>query len=261
MLETIEEIQLQDIVRGVSCLRHTFHNVRGHSFAYKVSGESLYRFENYDDLLMPLRAGELLFIPKGSVYEVTRSCTGTSEYVLLSFDADIPDAHPQLWSMEGYPDTDALCSELVRLWLFDRQAAKFKARAALYNILAYLTALERAKYTHKRNFSIIAPAVEHLQCHIFDAELRAGELHHFCGVSDTYFRQIFRANYGVTPREYVRNKRLAQARAILSSGDFRSVAEVARSVGYTDPLYFSRIFSRKFGYSPSYCVHCSGRRM
>ena len=70
-------------------------------------------------------------------------------------------------------------------------------------------------------------------------------------MSDTYFRKIFKAIYGTSPHEYVTNKRLSRAESIISSGSYNSLAEVAKAVGYSDALYFSKIFSKKYGVCPS----------
>jgi AraC-like DNA-binding protein len=55
----------------------------------------------------------------------------------------------------------------------------------------------------------------------------------------------------VTPQEYILSKRLFHARSIIAGGDFDTVAEVAFSVGFTDPLYFSKAYKKAYGISPS----------
>jgi YesN/AraC family two-component response regulator len=42
-----------------------------------------------------------------------------------------------------------------------------------------------------------------------------------------------------------------KAKAIIESGEFSSINEVAYTVGYDDPLYFSRHFKKYFGIAPS----------
>ncbi len=56
---------------------------------------------------------------------------------------------------------------------------------------------------------------------IFDCGLRIGRLHTLCNISDTYFRKLFIAAYGVPPKKYVSEKRLAQAAIILMSMRWR----------------------------------------
>ena len=86
---------------------------------------------------------------------------------------------------------------------------------------------------------------------IYDCDLKAEILPQLCGISGTYFRKIFQANYSVTPQKYILSKRLAHAKNIIDNGDYDTISEIAASVGYSDPLYFSRAFKKKYGISPS----------
>ncbi len=68
-----------------------------------------------------------------------------------------------------------------------------------------------------------------------------------------YLRKLFKKEVGVTPLEYMTGLRMKKAESLLSSAWSRdySVAEVAEMCGYSDPLYFSRVFNKHFGCSPS----------
>lgn len=54
---------------------------------------------------------------------------------------------------------------------------------------------------------------------------------------------------GKTPADYIRNIRLEKACALLKNGG--SVADVAWAVGFEDAVYFSKVFKKHFGFSPS----------
>ena len=55
---------------------------------------------------------------------------------------------------------------------------------------------------------------------------------------------------GVSPLEYVHRLRLEEAYRLLSDSS-RNVSEVAMEVGFDDANYFSRLFRKKMGMSPS----------
>ena len=59
---------------------------------------------------------------------------------------------------------------------------------------------------------------------------------------------------GVTPHQYLCNKRLNTAAELLGAAfnDTDNIAEVARACGFNEPLYFSRMFKKKFGVAPTY---------
>lgn len=86
---------------------------------------------------------------------------------------------------------------------------------------------------------------------MYDCSLNIHKLHNLCDISDTYFRQIFVSKFGTTPQKYITSRRLSHAKSIIDSGDFHTISEVAASVGFSDPLYFSKVFKKMYGVSPS----------
>lgn len=69
-------------------------------------------------------------------------------------------------------------------------------------------------------------------------------------VSVEHLGRLFKAGTGTSVREFLEQNRLLQARRLLLEGNL-NVAETARAVGFSDPYYFSRRFSKRFGISPS----------
>lgn len=71
-----------------------------------------------------------------------------------------------------------------------------------------------------------------------------------------YVRKLFKKEVGVTPHEYLTRARMKRAKDVLLSGvtnrysDF-SVTQIAEACGFAEPLYFSRVFKKYYGVSPS----------
>ena len=76
------------------------------------------------------------------------------------------------------------------------------------------------------------------------------ELAALCRLSPHHFCRAFKAATGLPPHRYQIVMRMERARAMLLSSPF-SIAEVGAAVGYDDPAYFSRLFTRETGVSPS----------
>ena len=70
------------------------------------------------------------------------------------------------------------------------------------------------------------------------------------GVSQSHLRHIFKDQTGQSLQDYLRSLKLRLAKILLQQTDF-PVALIARILGYSDPLYFSRWFKRAAGFSPS----------
>ena len=61
--------------------------------------------------------------------------------------------------------------------------------------------------------------------------------------------RVFTATYGVPPLRYLTTARIEQAKHLLRQ-PHAEVAAIARSVGYSDAAYFSRVFKEQVGISP-----------
>lgn len=71
----------------------------------------------------------------------------------------------------------------------------------------------------------------------------------FVNVTPEYLTGLFRREHGVTPYDYVIECRLNAAERLLKKG--ATVKDAAASVGYLDASYFSRLFRRKRGTTPT----------
>ena len=70
-------------------------------------------------------------------------------------------------------------------------------------------------------------------------------------LSQYYISRIFKSEIGESPIGYLINIRLEKAKELLDSDESLSVQQVATNVGYEDAFYFSRLFKKKYGVSPS----------
>lgn len=69
-------------------------------------------------------------------------------------------------------------------------------------------------------------------------------------VSYSAFRRTFKAETGLSPRQFVVNTRMQRAKELLAATDL-SIGRVAERVGYDSVHYFSRLFRQRQGQTPS----------
>lgn len=71
--------------------------------------------------------------------------------------------------------------------------------------------------------------------------------------SNDYIRKLFKRELGVTPNQYLIDKRLQTSTDLLGSlnSDSNNISDIAVVCGFKDPLYFSRMFKKKYGISPT----------
>ena len=98
------------------------------------------------------------------------------------------------------------------------------------------------------------PLVEQLKSKIAEnlpnPEFDVGEAISELPISSDHLRKVFNKATGCTPLDYLTRLRIDQARHLLKLGGF-SVKEVAVRVGFSDPYYFSRLFRKTTGQSPT----------
>ncbi len=71
-----------------------------------------------------------------------------------------------------------------------------------------------------------------------------------CSVTENHLCKIFRSELNISPLEYLNQKRLEYAGKLLQSSSM-TIAEIAFESGFASPNYFSRIFKKKNGVTPS----------
>lgn len=75
-----------------------------------------------------------------------------------------------------------------------------------------------------------------------------------------YVRKLYKKETGFTPHDYLLSRRMQLAQALLTSGmtntySTYTVAQIAEMCGFSDPLYFSRVFKKYFGVSPTEALY------
>ena len=96
-------------------------------------------------------------------------------------------------------------------------------------------------------------AREHLEAH-FDEPLTTSDLARAAGVSVRYLQRGFRARFGVSPMELLREVRLREARLALlaeARNRERTVADIAVRTGFAHLGRFAGQYRRRFGETPS----------
>jgi two-component system response regulator YesN len=81
-------------------------------------------------------------------------------------------------------------------------------------------------------------------------DISVKEVADLVGLSPNYFSHLFKKTTGASFTEYVNAVRVAQARRLLAESDLK-IYEIAETVGYTDYKYFSAVFTKLAGASPT----------
>jgi AraC family transcriptional regulator, exoenzyme S synthesis regulatory protein ExsA len=80
------------------------------------------------------------------------------------------------------------------------------------------------------------------------------EMAKMAGMSVSKFKILFYELYGITPHQYILDKKMLYAKGLLLTGKY-SITHVAYKVGYHHPSGFTRVFKQKFNHSPNTTYH------
>jgi AraC family transcriptional regulator of arabinose operon len=140
-----------------------------------------------------------------------------------------------------------LCEEIVRLMHGPQPRRIALASSVLEQALLWCDAANPLA-GHVRLDPRIQGAIDWLAEHPAE-RVSIPALAQRCDLSPSRLSHLFRAQLGVPPLVWVERHRLGLAtEQLLLTG--RSIAEIARSVGFPDPVWFSRVFRRRMGVSP-----------
>lgn len=84
----------------------------------------------------------------------------------------------------------------------------------------------------------------------YDQNITVSKLTEILGVSQPYLYKIYKEAFGKSPKNFITEYRINQAKRILSETEL-SIADTARSVGFSDSFAFSKCFSSRQGCSPT----------
>ena len=86
----------------------------------------------------------------------------------------------------------------------------------------------------------------------YKEDLRLSDAAKACRVNPNYLSNLIKASTGKTFSELLTEQRILEAQACLKYHGYMSIAEVATACGFRDSNYFSMVFSRYCGATPSY---------
>lgn len=114
-----------------------------------------------------------------------------------------------------------------------------------YYLIAYQTGNPRSSVVDEIEHNIIS--------NYSDCEYKLDSYLASLPFSSDYLRKLFQKELGVTPHQYLTNKRLQIAAEALANigGSGNTVADIALMCGFREPLYFSKLFKKKYGVAPS----------
>ena len=221
-----------------------------------LSGAGFHRY-NRDLVALPA-ATALLYAPGVAQHYGTHRSEGRWELIWTHFPEMASTGELAEWpAVAGGACVLELGAAADRVAEAMRELVEWQRGGSVHRHAFAANALERALlWCHTVNPRSPAagmdPRVAHAREIIsarLDGRLDVANIAEEVGLSPSRLSHLFKQHTGRSVPAYVEQRRMERAEDLLRMTD-RSVAEVARAVGYDDPLYFSRRFRRRAGMSP-----------
>lgn len=222
-----------------------WHTHEHWELVYCTSGQGSFRFENGS--VIHYHAGEVVVIPPKKVH-ANSSDEGFTNIHMTMEDPSFPyrvafrvsdddgSMKAAFAQAKSYYMTDKKNRELVLAALGDLIASYI---VVFCSNTEFSEPVERLRESILQNFTRPDYAL--------DASIRALPFNY------DYLRKLFKKEMGMSPLEYMTNLRMKSAERLLTTmwTNGYTISEIAQMCGFDDPLYFSRVFKKYYGCSPS----------
>ncbi len=220
--------------------------LRDHYLIHFVeSGKGTFR---YNKVAYALQAGDLFFMAPAQMASYQADPLEPWTYSWVGFNGT--DAR-RLVNMTGFSrrepvihsDKVAETSELIRrIAACSGHAAADDAAMAghLYLFLAHLMRINGQRTALSPHQAYVANALKFIQYN-YANDIGVNDIARYVGISRSQLYRAFLQDFNISPHTYLQKYRINEACSLLRNPNL-SIAEVAGSVGFNDPLYFSRVF-------------------
>ena len=256
-------------VRSHTASRVTWHSHEGFELVFLVDGATAYEFAGRTTV--ELRGGHFLVVPPGLVHRGLQDVRSPSTICGLALKASPPSAWKRTTftaddvrhlrtalenaSRKVHPFNPAL-RWLVRRLMEEtasypgsphRAEAGIALRALICAVLVEAMRQMLMPVTVPKQF--VAAAVAYLRQHLHEPVGMADLVRHV-GFSRARMFDMFKAQTGLTPHDYLQRMRIEKAQEQLRQTKL-SVTEIGMAVGFSSGQYFSTVFARYSGVSPT----------
>ena len=156
--------------------------------------------------------------------------------------------HP-VQELKDYYHIDDIFKKLVDSWNAKLPGYEFITKTLLQQLLiAIFQNIKKQNQNYSTSLKV-EKIIEYMHQNI-NNRVTLTELSEMVQLSSTYLSRAFKETTGYSVIEFFNKIKIDKAKELIIEGD-KKVKEVAQALGFTDEFYFSRIFKKIEGISPS----------
>ncbi len=211
-------------------------------------GNAIYRVEERE---YPIKKGDLFFAIPGVQYSLDASEDFAYMYISYmgsrAFEiAEYIGISSQCPVFHGFEhEIDVWRNALIR---FNRRNANLLTESVLFHTLSYLTN-DSDSNCETCNPGVLESVVNYIDNNFEDPTLTLKKTAEVFAYTDKYLSALFKSGMNITWSKYVNRLRIQKAVELINNGE-RIVGLIATSCGFSDAMYFSRVFKKQIGVTP-----------
>lgn len=165
----------------------------------------------------------------------------------------------ELWTIFKYELADngiSMTKSVNTSFNLYQQFAQFRSWQELYdyfNDIINEIANQPVFQENIRHSKLIDQVLKYIDQNI-DKPITLNEIAEELYISRNYLGKLFKNKMQLSFKEYLRQTRIEKARKMLLAGNDK-IYQVAEAVGFDNPAYFTAVFKKVLGYSPSQLLH------
>ena len=208
------------------------------ALVYIVDGSCTYSFE--DGREFTVNTGDVLYLAKSDVYKMNVN-VNRHRYIYTDFEFESDEKRKS----DYY--TSVVSGENLFVKLLSSHKTGFaECTAVLYMI--YANILKAEKDVRLSRFDI-SKTLEYIEKNFANPLIGVDALAEMSGVSDVYFRKLFKMKTGMSPSQYIILKRVEYSKKLLVHS-FMTLEKCAFESGFSSLQYFCRAFKKVTGMTP-----------
>lgn len=220
------------------------------SVEYVISGNAELIQDGVANLIGP---GEVFILRNGCNHEYKTGPAGFLHKRFLNLAGPMLDPLLQMTGLWGIDHIKPISSNLIS-WHEKKILKVLKEKKGNFILelssLAFGLMLELARSMQPEYPFAVKSAIEFISQNLTKT-ISIKDICTHVGLSQTHFNRLFKQHIKMSPISFFLEQRFAWARYLLSNTTM-SIKEIAQTVGYDNPLYFSAQFKKNSGVSPKY---------
>ncbi len=205
-----------------------------------------------------LTAGDIVFIPAGVIHKTSYETPEHSRKLFLCDEYYLPESAMSVLnsiscfakSDEYTARIDEIFAQIEKEYYSHDEFSRDAIRSLVSELLVLICRASKISENKKEESPLVEKAAKYIRSH-YAEDITLADVASYCYVSKEHLSRTFKRETGFGFNEYLTAFRLKKAESLIKGMPKIRVSEVAVSCGFNDSNYFSKVYKKTYGRSPT----------